>query len=107
MVNGRVAVEDNKFVLQPEEMVFDAEITFKDGIYGLYKRRGLDPGAGLLLPLRPVPAQRESERARRTSRRRVASGARKRARGRARTAGSVRAWVASPATFFCFCFDLR
>ena len=33
----------SKFAAQPKDMVFDDETTFKDGIYGLYKRRGLDP----------------------------------------------------------------
>jgi hypothetical protein len=30
----------SKFTGVPSEMVFDDELTFKDGIYGLYKRRG-------------------------------------------------------------------
>ena len=33
----------DKFKSEPVEMVFDDESAFKDGIYGLYKRRGLDP----------------------------------------------------------------
>ena len=32
-----------KFYVNAEEMVFDDESTFRDGIYGLYKKRGLDP----------------------------------------------------------------
>ena len=40
--NSRGGVVD-KFKAEPEEMVFASESTFKDGIYGLYKRRGLDP----------------------------------------------------------------
>ena len=32
-----------KFHLEVGEMVFDDETTFRDGIYGLYKKRHLDP----------------------------------------------------------------